>query len=192
MPHFFALSYMHRVDYKRGGFQMIPVQDDNGTQTASIIVRYAWYLTSIPLIATATGVTSSMFALEGVALNAYALTVAHRFQRDRTNANARKIFLTSLWYLPCLLMLFLLHSKVWDEEKQDVLARFLSEQIHLIRQLGRDWCLHEAAVTKVASGQAICPVTVGAKISQEASAAVAAVCEESALTVRQRQSKAKT
>ena len=113
---------------------MLPVVESDGTQTASVIVRYAWYLSAVPVVTTLTNVTSSMFALEGLVLNGYALTVAHRFQQDRTNANARKVFLTSLWYLPCWLMLFLLHSKVWDEEKEnDPVVQFLSDSIHLAR-----------------------------------------------------------
>lgn len=31
-PHFFALSWLHREDYARGGFQMIAVNDPIGTR----------------------------------------------------------------------------------------------------------------------------------------------------------------
>ena len=149
MPHFFALSYMHRVDYKRGGFAMVPVLEKDGKQTAQLVLRYAGYLSTLPFISTLTGVTSSMFALEGMALNAYALYVANRFHKDRTNANARKVFLTSLWYLPSYLVLFLLHSKVWDEDRdKDVLRDALSGMIHDVRERGRQICLHEQAVAK--------------------------------------------
>jgi len=181
MPHFFALSFMHRVDYKRGGFQMVPCLERDGEKTAGIIVRYAYYLALVPFAATLTNVTSSMFALEGVALNAYALYVAHKFQRERTNANARKIFLTSLWYLPCLLMLFLLHSKVWDKDQEtqdDAITKVIADQIHSIRDKGREMCPHEAAVAKTDHGENACPVTVGTKTSRKgveaASAAVTA------------------
>lgn len=166
MPHFFALSYMYREDYKRGGFQMVPCLEADGVQTANIVVRYAWYLSAVPFVCALTSVTSSMFALEGVALNAYALTVAHKFKRERTNANARKIFLTSLWYLPSLLMLFLLHSKTWDDEEEktkDPIANFLFTQIHSIRDKGRDLCVHEQVVATHSDGKEACPVTVAAK-----------------------------
>jgi heme o synthase len=149
MPHFFALSYMYRADYKRGGFAMVPVLEENGEKTSQLILRYAVYLSAVPFIATWTGVTSSMFALEGVVLNAYALYVANRFRQERTNANARKIFLTSLWYLPSYLVLFLLHSKVWDEEKdRDILRDALSDIIHQTRNFGRQACIHEHVVAK--------------------------------------------
>lgn len=162
MPHFFALSYMHRVDYKRGGFAMLPVLEADGEKTSWVILRYAGYLSMVPIVATFAGVTSSMFAFEGIALNSYALYVAHKFRQERTNANARKVFLTSLWYLPTWLMLFLLHSKVWDEEHdKDSWRDAMSNMIHSVREHGRQICIHEHAIAKnpVPAGEEACPVT---------------------------------
>lgn len=163
MPHFFALSYMHRLDYRRGGFQMVPCLEEDGEKTAGLVTRYTWYLSAVPFIATITDVTSSMFALEGIALNSYALYVAYRFSGDRTNANARKVFLTSLWYLPCFMVLFLLHSKVWDEkeEKEDAVSRFLADNIHWARDKGRELCVHESVAAKATDGKDNCPISVG-------------------------------
>lgn len=163
MPHFFALSYMHRVDYKRGGFAMLPVLESDGERTSKVIMRYAGYLSTVPIITTVCDVTSSMFLFEGVALNSYALYVANRFRQERTNANARKVFLTSLWYLPSWLVLFLLHSKVWDEEHdRDVLRDKLSEAIHSIREQGRQACIHEHVIAQnpTPPGEASCPVNL--------------------------------
>lgn len=146
-PHFFALSWMHRVDYARGGFQMVPVNDPNGDRTSDLITRYTWYLSTVPFIATITDVTSSMFAIEGIFLNGYALYVAHKFKQDRSNQNARKVFLTSLWYLPSLMTLFILHSKTWreDEKIEDGDVRsLLKEKIQYVREKGKELCLHEA------------------------------------------------
>lgn len=169
MPHFFALSYMHRVDYKRGGFAMLPVLESDGERTSHVILRYAAYLSTVPFIATACDVTSNMFALEGIALNSYALYVANNFRQERTNANARKVFLTSLWYLPTWLVLFLIHSKVWDEEKdRDVIRDKLSAMIHAVREQGKQACIHEHVVAKntSSSGEDVCPVTLSKKITK--------------------------
>jgi len=184
MPHFFALSFMHRQDYARGGFQMVPISDNaNFDHTAALITRYAAYLAAVPFVATFTGVTSSMFALEGIALNAYAVHVAHQFSRDRTNANARKVFLTSLWYLPTFMMLFLLHSRVWDEEEnkeKDAVREWIADRVHVIREAGRQVCIHEKAIhhsddkndssTNAAlleASKQACPVAFGSAKSRE-------------------------
>jgi protoheme IX farnesyltransferase len=177
MPHFFALSYMHRIDYERGGFAMLPVLESDGERTSKVILRYAAYLSTVPIITTVCDVTSSMFALEGLVLNGYALHVAYRFRQERTNANARKVFLTSLWYLPTWLVLFLLHSKVWDEEHdKDVLRDRLSAVIHSIREHGKQACLHEHIIAKnlAPPGEEACPVALSKKISKGSIANAAA------------------
>jgi heme o synthase len=192
LPHFMALSYMYRQDYLRGGFVMVPTayatkspnnndatkedeEEAAAVKTANVIVRYAWYLSMVPIAVTLLNITSSMYALEGCLLNAYALRAAYRFKDQRSNQNARHIFLTSLWYLPCTLMLFLLHSKTWDatvDEKNEIqhanaLSQYLSAGIHLIRQKGRELCVHEHATLQGANARQSCPVVVGTEHTAE-------------------------
>ena len=56
-----------------------------------------------------------MFAVEGTAANLYLLSLAYAFKQENSNANAKKVFLCSLWYLPLLLGAYIFHSKVWNE-----------------------------------------------------------------------------
>mmetsp|Transcript_6185 Transcript_6185/g.9327 ORF Transcript_6185/g.9327 Transcript_6185/m.9327 type:complete len:474 (-) Transcript_6185:70-1491(-) len=152
-PHFFALNWMYRTDYKRGGFSMVAVNDPNGDRTASLIKRYGVYLASLPFLSTALEVTSPMFAVEGILLNGYALHVASKFDKERSNSNARKVFLTSLWYLPCVMMLFLLHSRRWHEEvtndeKEETILDSFQKLMSKIQAKGKELCMHEALVSK--------------------------------------------
>lgn len=162
-PHFFALSWMHRIDYARGGFKMISTETETSDipheskpicpedETARLITNYTYYLSTIPIISTLTGVTSSMFAIEGFVLNGYALFVAKRFDKDRSNKNARSVFLTSLWYLPCWMMLFLLHSSKWRDgsegkmQEQNI-VQVLKQYMTNVRDVGREMCPHEILV----------------------------------------------
>ena len=105
-PHFFALSYLYREDYTRGGFQMVAVNDATGARSASLIRNYTILLSTIPYIATYYDITSAMFAVEGTVLNTYLYYLTYKFSKNHSNANARKIFLTSLWYLPLLLGMY--------------------------------------------------------------------------------------
>ncbi len=118
-PHFFALSYMHREDYTRGGFKMVACSDPTGARSANLVWDYSLMLSALPVAAWAGGLTSSMFAVEGTAANAYLLYLAYKFKQEggQSSANARKVFLCSLWYLPLLLGGFVFHSRNWDEEK---------------------------------------------------------------------------
>jgi protoheme IX farnesyltransferase len=169
---------------------MIPVLESDGQETAKIMVRNAWYLSAIPIFCSITNITSSMFALEGIALNGYALYVAYQFKNDRTNARARKVFLTSLWYLPSLLMLYLLHSKTWDEKNSEdnVLREKLAEYLNLVREQGRQLCLHEVMAHKEGneSSSDACPVVLGRKsteLTKEAAETLVASTATSAATV---------
>jgi len=169
-PHFLALSWMYKKDYARGGFKMIPCADPTGERTASLIRRYAAYLASIPLISTAVGSIGSMFALEGVLLNAYCLSLAQKFHDNRTNENAKKVFQASLWYLPCLLSLFVFHSKNWqsqteDSEETEPFYAFLRR----MRTEGRNLCVHEIlAHDKEINQPSLCPVVVSEDALEQA------------------------
>jgi len=168
-PHFFALSWMHRVDYARGGFEMVPVNDSNGDRTSDLITRYTWYLSVVPVVSSLSGVTSPMFGVEGLFLNGYALYVARRFEKDRSNANARKVFLTSLWYLPSWMMLFILHSKTWRKENEDELKeenemiKIVQHYITAVRNKGRELCVHEHVINSNSEQGDKCPLVLGKK-----------------------------
>ena len=63
-PHFFALNWMYREDYRRGGFEMVSVNDPDGGRTAALITNYSVLLSLLPLIAVWENLTSSMFLVE--------------------------------------------------------------------------------------------------------------------------------
>lgn len=137
-PHFFSLAWLHRKDYARGGHQMVPVNDPDGSRTGNLVFHYSLALLPLPLLAAHLDATSWMFACEGLGLNAYALYLAHAFKQDRTHDNARKVFRTSLWYLPLTLGLFLFHRKYPPAEEDSVLGAAKSSLAKL--------CPHEALV----------------------------------------------
>ena len=74
--------------------------------------RYAIYLAALPLVTSAAGITSSMFAVESLAFNGYLLYLTTNFVKETTNANASKVFKCSLWYLPLLMTLMVYHHNV--------------------------------------------------------------------------------
>jgi hypothetical protein len=132
--------------------KMVAVNDtEKGCATADLITKYTYLLSTMPILSSLCGVTSSMFAVEGLFLNGYAIYVAQKFNQERSNSNARKVFFTSLWYLPCWMILFLLHSKKWhegvDEEVQESveeeLMEVLKRKVDDVRQTGRELCPHE-------------------------------------------------
>jgi hypothetical protein len=122
---------------------MIPVNDPTGDRTAALIWRYSLYLSALPPLTTLAGLTSSMFLLEASAANVYLLYLADRFSRDHSNANARRVFLCSLWYLPLLLAGYLLHRSEQSLTNPATLEEEATSPLHRVRQAGKDLCLHE-------------------------------------------------
>ena len=141
-PHFFSLSWLHREDYARGDFQMVAVNDPVGTRSANLIMEYSLYLSAIPILSSAAGLTTWMFAVEGTAANIYLLSLARKFQNEKTNANARKVFLCSLWYLPVLLAAYVFHSRMWLEDESESTDK-MTEVVTGTKEVLKGYCVHE-------------------------------------------------
>jgi protoheme IX farnesyltransferase len=162
-PHFFALAWVHRKDYTRGGHQMVPVNDPSGERTAALIFNYSLAMLPLPIIAAVTDVTSWMYALEGCAMTSYAVYLAGAFKEERSNENARRVFKCSLWYLPLSLALFVFHRKYAevDAEKRHDDASAQISFLEEVKAFGKSMCVHEALVTTQTGGgqKALCPNT---------------------------------
>ncbi len=189
-PHFFSLSWLHREDYARGGFQMVSTGDAHGNRTAGLISEYSAYLSVLPLVTTAAGLTSTMFLLEASAANAYLLYLAKKFKENRSNANARKVFLCSLWYLPLLLTAYVVHSEQWasqadhDEATAGVTAtregadqgQSQGQTLVDAKKKLKNYCIHD----KVAEAPHLCPGVLKTQTKVELGAEKLINCEDKA------------
>lgn len=103
IPHFFALAWLYRRDYARGGFAMLPVVDATGRLTSRAVVLTSIALLPLGLSATLFGLAGWFYAAASVALGIWLLSLGARLHAQRTDANARRLFLASIVYLPVLL-----------------------------------------------------------------------------------------
>lgn len=108
IPHFLALAWLYRDDYRRAGFRMLPVLDPNGRMTCRVIVLYSLTLLPVTLMLSITGMTGSVYAIGAVVLGAGLVALGLQLYRRRSASNARRLFLASVIYLPLLLGLMLL------------------------------------------------------------------------------------
>jgi protoheme IX farnesyltransferase len=108
LPHFFAIAWMYREDYARAGFEMVSKGDDTGTRSASQSVLFCMLLLLVSGIPAFLGVVSSIYLGVELILNGLFIIVAMRFLRTQLAADARKLFLTSILYLPLLLLALVL------------------------------------------------------------------------------------
>ena len=105
LPHFFALAWMYRDDYARGGFAMLSVVDQTGRLTGRAVVMTCVALLPLAFSATLFGLTGWIYAAGSVVLGAWLLTLGARLCAQRSDGNARRLFLASVIYLPILLCL---------------------------------------------------------------------------------------
>jgi heme o synthase len=162
-PHFFALSWRSRNDYAAGGYKMLPVVDSKcGLRTARAILRHTMYLSSIPIVASLTGITSSMFAIESLAFNSYIIYLATQFHKKRSNRNAQQVFRSSLWYLPLTLSLMVYHSKNWSDKEDGDEETSIDRFVDNMRERLTDLCPHElfSRGDIVVDAGSVCPPTM--------------------------------
>ncbi len=108
LPHFLAIGWIHREDYARAGFKMLPVIDPDGSRTGRSAVGYTLALLPISLFPFLLGVSGRIYAVGALIMGFVFLFYAIRFSRGLTRGDARGLFFISIIYLPLLLGLMAL------------------------------------------------------------------------------------
>jgi len=103
LPHFFAIAWMYRDDYARAGFQMISSDDPSGERSASQSVFFCMILFVVAGLPAFLGIATVFYLLAELVLGAVFIAVAMRFLKTRARSDARRLFITSIIYLPLLL-----------------------------------------------------------------------------------------
>jgi heme o synthase len=102
IPHFMAIAWMYRDDYRRAGFPMLPVVEPGGARTGRQAVLYALALVPVSLVPALVGIAGLAYFWFALALGLSFLVLAARFAGVRSEARARALFYGSLLYLPLI------------------------------------------------------------------------------------------
>ncbi|GIT70798.1 MAG: protoheme IX farnesyltransferase [Pseudomonadota bacterium] len=108
LPHFFAIAWMYRDDYKRGGFKMLSHDDQNGRKTAAHMFTNCLMLYAASIAVYLVNQGSLIFLAGASALGLIFFAVIVLFFKDSTVENARKVFLASIIYLPLMIGILVL------------------------------------------------------------------------------------
>jgi protoheme IX farnesyltransferase len=105
MPHFFAIGWVHREDYRAAGFRLLPAIDRDGERTARASLAYALALVLISSLPWALGRTGSLFGATATLGAGWILWAAWRFARaaDDRDPAARRLFLATILHLPVIM-----------------------------------------------------------------------------------------
>jgi len=110
-PHFYAIAWMYREDYARGGIRMLPVVEPDGTSTARRILVASMLLIPVSLAPRLLGMTGPVYAAAAIVNGLVLLYFGARLGHERTFARARLVLLASVVYLPVLLSVMVIDRK---------------------------------------------------------------------------------
>jgi protoheme IX farnesyltransferase len=104
MPHFFAIAWMYRQDYTRAGFRMVSSGDETGARSGSQSVLFAMFLLMIAGAPAFIDLVHPIYLAIEVLLSGLYIAAAMRFLQTQIAADARRLFIASILYLPLLLL----------------------------------------------------------------------------------------
>lgn len=106
LPHFLALAWMYKDDYRRGGFRMLSLVDESGETCFRQIWIQSLLLLLVSLLPAVAHppMAGGYYLATAVLSGAVLLALAHRLRKTKTRKAAVHVFLWSLAYLPILLL----------------------------------------------------------------------------------------
>lgn len=146
-PHFMALSWPIREEYKAAGLRMLAWT--NSARNSRVALRYSLVFIPICVSLCAAGVTEWSFAVTSLPVNLWLAREAVRFwKHDGHKGSARGLFWASVWHLPAVLMLAMLQKKdmwsrawrglfgdaadeegLWEEEELQEMAGMTADRV---------------------------------------------------------------
>ena len=112
LPHFLSIAWLHRVDYERAGFMVLPVVDKEGTRTDLELITHSVALIFASLLPVLFRYHGTFYAVGASLCGLAFLGCGVIFVRNKTTATARLHLLSSLAYLPVVLGLMLIDNGV--------------------------------------------------------------------------------
>lgn len=102
IPHFMAIAWMYRDDYRAAGFPMLPVVEPDGIRTGRQALQYSIALLPVSIGPTVVGLAGWVYFWLALGLGAALLLLAVRFAVTRSDGAARALFFGSIIYLPLI------------------------------------------------------------------------------------------
>jgi heme o synthase len=110
LPHFYALAWIYRDDYARGGFRLLPWGDPGGRRLALQVVLWSLLLIPASVLPALLGVSGRRYLatalILGVAFLGLGVALAAKLDEQR----AWRLFYGSIVYLPVLLLVMVLDA----------------------------------------------------------------------------------
>jgi protoheme IX farnesyltransferase len=112
LPHFLALAWMYKDDYRRGGFRMLSLVDSTGETCFRQIWIQSLLLLPVSMFPYLYGLAGPYYLAVALGAGLFLLVLAFRLRRTGTRAAAVHVFLWSLAYLPLVLIAMALDKRM--------------------------------------------------------------------------------
>lgn len=103
LPHFLAIAWMYRDDYRAAGMPVLTLGDPDGARTGRQALLYAAALLPVSLTPAAVGISGRIYLVGALVAGLVFLGFAFRFARRVSKPTARQLLLASVVYLPAVL-----------------------------------------------------------------------------------------
>jgi heme o synthase len=105
LPHFLAINWMYRDQYRSGGFVMLANDDEAGAKTSFHALLYAVATVGLMFYPVWQGVAAAWFLAPALLVSGWLCYLAWKFRLHRERSHARKLFFCTLIYLPAILII---------------------------------------------------------------------------------------
>lgn len=107
IPHFMAIAWMYRDDFRRAGFPLLAVIEPEGRRTARQAVLFAVLLVPVSVAPFLVGLAGAWYAAGAALGSVVILGLSLAFAASRTTESAQRLFFASITYLPLLWILLI-------------------------------------------------------------------------------------
>ena len=107
-PHFYAIALMCKDDYKKAGFMMLPVIEEDNNRTNRQIIWHGFLLIPVSLYFVITGTLGIFYFWGAIFLGLGYLFSSIPLLKESSIKNAKVLLKASVIYLPLLLIIILI------------------------------------------------------------------------------------
>jgi protoheme IX farnesyltransferase len=104
-PHFYAIAWMYKEDYAKGGLRMLSVVEPDGRRLFNYILYFSAVLVPVSLIPAFTGHLGALYLVGAMLLGTWMFAVGCILHTSKSKADARGMLRASIIYLPLLSLL---------------------------------------------------------------------------------------
>lgn len=117
-PHFHAIAWLYREDYRRAGIRMLPVVEEDGRSTVREVLAYSMMLVPVSLFPGYLHMVTGAYVIGALIFSLIFLVFSVRFARvlsgltaGESSRLARALLRASVLYLPALFALMMINSR---------------------------------------------------------------------------------